>query len=108
MAYRLTISIRIIFFNFPAASIGWMITEEDFLKDNEVVSLLKLKTGFGITGNAEIPNYAQWGAVSVNTNQLYVGDNYWYINSLKNPDLKWETTNRSRREITKFIILPKS
>lgn len=70
-----------------------MITEEDFLKDNEVVSLLKLKTGFGITGNAEIPNYAQWGAVSVNTNQLYVGDNYWYINSLKNPDLKWETTS---------------
>ena len=81
------------FGNFPAASIGWMITEEDFLKDNEVVSLLKLKTGFGITGNAEIPNYAQWGAVSVNTNQLYVGDNYWYINSLKNPDLKWETTS---------------
>ena len=31
------------FGNFPAASIGWMITEEDFLKDNEVVSLLKLK-----------------------------------------------------------------
>ena len=82
------------FGNFPAASIGWMITEEDFLKDNEVVSLLKLKTGFGITGNAEIPNYAQWGAVSVNTNQLYVGDNYWYINSLKNPDLKWETTSQ--------------
>lgn len=29
----------------------------------------------------------------MNTNQLYVGDNYWYINSLKNPDLKWETTS---------------
>lgn len=41
-----------------------MITEEDFLKDNEVVSLLKLKTGFGITGNAEIPNYAQWGQLA--------------------------------------------
>lgn len=52
------------FGNFPAASIGWMITEEDFLKDNEVVSLLKLKTGFGITGNAEIPNYAQWGQLA--------------------------------------------
>ena len=34
------------------------------LKDNEVVSLLKLKTGFGITGNAEIPNYAQWGQLA--------------------------------------------
>ena len=81
------------FGNFPAASVGWMITEEDFLKGNETISLLKLKTGFGVTGNAEIPNYAQWGAVSVNTNQLYQGQNYWYISSLKNPDLKWETTS---------------
>lgn len=80
------------FGNFPAASIGWLITEEEFLKDNEVISLLKLKTGYGITGNAEIPNYAQWGAVSVNETQLYMNNNYWYINSLKNPNLKWETT----------------
>ncbi len=81
------------FGDFPAASIGWLITEEDFLKDNKVISLLKLKTGYGITGNAEIPNYAQWGAVSVNETQLYGGKPYWYINSLKNPNLKWETTN---------------
>jgi len=81
------------FGNFPAASIGWLVTEEDFLKDNEVLSLLKLKTGYGITGNAEIPNYAQWGAVSVNETQLYTGKDYWYINTLKNPNLKWETTH---------------
>ena len=81
------------FGNFPAASVGWLLTEEDFLKDNDVLSLLKLKAGFGITGNAEIPNYAQWGTVSVNTNQLYQGQNYWYINNLQNSDLKWETTS---------------
>ena len=63
------------------------------MKDNDVLSLLKLKAGFGITGNAEIPNYAQWGTVSVNTNQLYQGQNYWYINNLQNSDLKWETTS---------------
>ena len=80
------------FGDFPAVSIGWLLSEEGFLKSNNVVSLLKLKTGFGITGNAEIPNYAQWGAVSVNDNQLYIGENYWYINSLENPNLKWETT----------------
>lgn len=80
------------FGNFPAASVGWLLTEEDFLKDNEIISLLKLKTGYGITGNAEIPNYAQWGAVSVDETQLYTGSYYWYINSLKNPNLKWETT----------------
>ncbi len=81
------------FGDFPAASVGWLITEEDFLKDNDVLSLLKLKTGYGITGNAEIPNYAQWGAVSVNETQLYAEQLYWYINTLKNPNLKWETTN---------------
>lgn len=81
------------FGDFPAASVGWLITEEDFLKDNEVISLLKLKTGYGITGNAEIPNYAQWGAVNVNETQLYTGKLYWYINTLKNPNLKWETTH---------------
>jgi TonB-linked SusC/RagA family outer membrane protein len=81
------------FGDFPAASVGWLITEEDFMKDNDIVSLLKLKTGYGITGNAEIPNYAQWGAVNVNETQLYTGKQYWYINSLKNPNLKWETTN---------------
>ena len=80
------------FGDFPAVSIGWLMTEEDFLKDNEILSLLKLKTGYGITGNAEIPNYAQWGAVNVNETQLYTGSYYWYINSLKNPNLKWETT----------------
>lgn len=80
------------FGDFPAVSVGWLITEEDFMKDNDIVSLLKLKTGYGITGNAEIPNYAQWGAVNVNETQLYTGKQYWYINSLKNPNLKWETT----------------
>lgn len=81
------------FGDFPAASVGWLITEEDFLKDNDFLSMLKLKTGFGITGNAEIPNYAQWGAVNVNDTQLYTGQNFWYINTLKNPNLKWETTS---------------
>jgi len=80
------------FGNFPAASVGWLITEEDFLKGNDVLSMLKFKTGIGITGNAEIPNYAQWGAVNVEGTNLYMGQNYWYINSLKNPNLKWETT----------------
>ncbi|HWK98395.1 MAG TPA: TonB-dependent receptor [Parapedobacter sp.] len=81
------------FGDFPAVSVGWLLSEEEFLKGNDVVSLLKLKTGYGITGNAEIPNYAQWGAVSINETQLYMGQNYWYINSLKNPNLKWETTH---------------
>jgi len=78
------------FGNFPAVSVGWIVTEEDFLKGNKVFSLLKLKTGYGRTGNAEIGNYAQWGTVAMTANMLYNGRQYWLINQLSNPDLQWE------------------
>ncbi|MDR1555613.1 MAG: TonB-dependent receptor [Tannerellaceae bacterium] len=78
------------FGNFPALSVGWIITEEDFLKENTIISMLKLKTGYGRTGNAEIGNYAQWGTVSMTANMLYNGQQYWRINQLSNPDLQWE------------------
>lgn len=77
---------------FPAVSAGWILTEENFMKNTKALSYLKLKAGFGLTGNAEIPNYAQWGITSVTNTQLYNGQLYWNISSLANPDLKWETT----------------
>lgn len=84
------------FGDFPAASVGWVITEEDFLKEQQIVSLLKLKMGYGLTGNAEIPNYAQWGTTNVDPNNIYynggLNPNFWVISGLANPDLKWETT----------------
>jgi TonB-linked SusC/RagA family outer membrane protein len=46
---------------FPAVSAGWLISNEDFLKDNSVVSLLKLRGSYGLTGNAEIGNYVSRG-----------------------------------------------
>jgi len=90
------------FGDFPAVSVGWVMTEESFMKGQDVVSLLKLKAGYGMTGNAEIPNYAQWGTTNVNGNNIYyiwdsnnqnpLNPNYWTISGLANPDLKWETT----------------
>ncbi|WBO83151.1 SusC/RagA family TonB-linked outer membrane protein [Hymenobacter yonginensis] len=43
---------------FPAASVGWRVSEESFLKDNNVVSELKLRAGYGVVGNFEIGNFA--------------------------------------------------
>ena len=37
--------------NFPAASIGWNISNEDFLKDSDVISKLKIRASYGVTGN---------------------------------------------------------
>jgi TonB-linked SusC/RagA family outer membrane protein len=39
---------------FPAASAGWVISEEDFLKHSTAVSMLKLRASYGLTGNSEI------------------------------------------------------
>lgn len=39
---------------FPAVSLGWVASNEDFLKENEVVSFLKLRSSYGLTGNDEI------------------------------------------------------
>ncbi|WP_326937619.1 SusC/RagA family TonB-linked outer membrane protein [Flavobacterium sp. PL11] len=76
---------------FPAASVGWIVSEENFLKDNETLSLLKIRGSFGVTGNAGIGNFASLG--------LFNGSSYnkqSAINpsQLANQDLKWEKTNQ--------------
>ena len=77
---------------FPAASLGWILTEESFLKDNPTLSFLKFRTSYGRVGNAEIGDFPQLG--------LFIGD-AGYVGSagqrpsqLGNPDLKWETTDQ--------------
>ena len=39
---------------FPAGSVGWIISEEDFLKKNDVVKFLKLRASYGLTGNDKL------------------------------------------------------
>jgi TonB-linked SusC/RagA family outer membrane protein len=45
------------FGTFPSASVGWRISKEDFLKDNKLISDLKLRYSYGETGNQAIGNY---------------------------------------------------
>ena len=46
---------------FPAASIGWRVSEEDFLKDNDFINYLKIRAAWGQTGNQDILNDARFG-----------------------------------------------
>ncbi len=41
--------------NFPAASLGWVLSEENFMKGVAAISFLKIRASYGLTGNAEIP-----------------------------------------------------
>ena len=78
---------------FPSVSAGWIVSEENFLKDSKVISYLKIKTSYGIVGNASIPDYEWIGTVQNNDSPGYNGEAFTYPNKRENPDLKWETSN---------------
>ena len=87
---------------FPAASVGWILTEESFLKNVPTLSLLKLRASYGITGNAEIGNFSSRGLYSGlasyagSTGQAGVAGVPGQVPSqIANPDLKWEKTGQA-------------
>lgn len=77
---------------FPAGSLGWVASEEDFLKDSQTISLLKLRVSYGLTGNAEIGNYSARGLYS--GEGAYGGVAGQIADQLPNPDLTWEKTKQ--------------
>ncbi|MCS6809095.1 MAG: TonB-dependent receptor [Bacteroidota bacterium] len=73
---------------FPAFSAAWVISEEPFMKDNGIISFLKLRGSYGFTGNAEIGNYQWRGLYSPSGN--YDGRAAIRPSQLPNFDLTWE------------------
>lgn len=79
--------------DFPAVSAGWTITQEDFMKDNKIFNYLKLRGGYGVTGNSGISNYASLVTLGTGGVYLYPDGQYretYGPNSNPNPDLRWE------------------
>jgi len=72
---------------FPAASAGWIISEEDFVGESDVLSFLKLRASGGTVGNAEIPTFAALGLYGV---APYAGTSTLNAAQLSNPELSWE------------------
>lgn len=79
--------------NFPAASVGWAISRESFMEGLTFVNDLKLRAGYGVTGNQGIPNYRS--IVRLGTGNQYLNDDgVWRQtygpNNNPNPNLRWE------------------
>lgn len=80
--------------NFPAVSAGWVLSKESFMQHIKWISNLKLRAGYGITGNQSFGN-GTYPFVTLGTGGYYLyPDGTWhqtYGPSLNpNPDLKWE------------------
>jgi TonB-linked SusC/RagA family outer membrane protein len=74
---------------FPSASVGWVMSNESFMDDIDFLNFLKLKASVGVTGNAEIDNFAALGLYGANS---YSGQSGLFPSQSENPDLKWENT----------------
>ena len=80
---------------FPSAGLAWNVSQEDFLKDSNLISNLQLHTSYGLTGNSEIDPYKSLGKIKSET-LLLNGTRapYSYMETMPNPDLKWEKTGQ--------------
>ncbi len=71
---------------FPGVSAAWIISREDFLEGNPTLTFLKLRGGFGVTGNDNIPNF-QWQKTYSPSGS---GDGAYTLDRLPNLYLGWE------------------
>ncbi len=86
--------------NFPSASVAWRVDQEDFMKNQHILSNLKLRVGYGVTGNQQgidpqqsislvgqgFPPSVFFGGTTI--------PNYFYSQN-SNPNLKWETKKQT-------------
>ena len=80
---------------FPSVSVGWRITQEEFMKDVTFVDDLKLRVGYGVTGNQEgIADYASRLLFGPSGSYFTSGgfQTAYNYSQNANPDLKWETS----------------
>ncbi|WP_300703742.1 TonB-dependent receptor [Bacteroides sp.] len=78
---------------FPSASIGWIVSEEKFMKAIKPISYMKLRASYGVVGNNNVGNYTQYASM-VNTNAV-INNQYLSGKSLggfNNAMLGWENT----------------
>lgn len=80
--------------NFPSVGLGWMVSNENFMKNVRSINMLKVRGSWGRVGNdrinpSEFVTLLSTGLSAVFGNQVSMGST---IAEIKDPNLKWETT----------------
>ena len=75
--------------HFPSVAASWLISNEDFMKGQDIVSFMKLRASYGVTGNSDIPAYQYLSTYELN--RLYQNKVAATPSRLANPMLHWET-----------------
>lgn len=77
---------------FPGTSAAWVISEESFMENVNVLSFLKIRTSVGLTGNNSVGLYDAFGVYDLS--QPYAGSAGIRATTMPNQDLKWESTRQ--------------
>lgn len=81
---------------FPSVSAGWVVSNEPFMQDIPVLSLLKVRGSWGLTGSQSVNAYSTYSSysrlIASFTNSTFL--NGIAMGNIGNPDLKWETTEQ--------------
>ena len=83
---------------FPAVSLGWVLTEENFLSNSDAINFFKFRGSWGINGNNRIGNFEYVSTIGEGRSYTFgTGDNLTNgvsPGAIANPDLKWEETTQ--------------
>ncbi len=81
---------------FPSASLAWLVSDENFMRNQNLVDDLKLRVSYGVTGNQPSATYASLAGLG--TTEASIGDQRTVVfvpgSRAANPDLRWETTRQ--------------
>jgi TonB-linked SusC/RagA family outer membrane protein len=78
---------------YPGATAGWLLSKEDFLKDQALINQLKLRLSYGRTGNSGLGNYSSLEQWNINSNSRYLLQTGLQQKSLGSSGLKPESVN---------------
>lgn len=90
---------------FPSGALGWKVSNEEFLKNNETISNLKLRASYGVTGNQAISPYQSFAKLGT----LFTGLNGQVVKAVvpdqaANDNLKWESSYQTNIGIDLGLI----
>jgi TonB-dependent starch-binding outer membrane protein SusC len=86
---------------FPSASVGWVLSDEKFMKNFKTISFAKLRASYGVIGNNNIGNYTPYALVNIAGNDPVLNTVFGSsiasgaaVRTLQNSQLGWETTKQ--------------
>jgi len=81
---------------FPSATLGWILSEENFMKEVDIIDLLKIRMSYGFLGSDKIGDYGYISQLSGEGTYVFNGQLVYgrAVGTLPNPGIKWEQSEQ--------------